>query len=225
MALTVSPTSVKTGGTVTVKWTGSSTTNTYAPYLYIFDADGNTAYSCQVSSGISVSVPISFAAGVYTCEVWLFGTSFDESVTLTVKANKLPTAPTSITVPELRAGKSVTISWGSSTDPDGTISLYELYRQVDGGAWTRIARTWSQSATDTVQDGWTTVAYRVRAKDDSNAYSDYTTSAVMEVKPASSMAVNINGVERELEMYCAVDGIVRLIDGVAAVDGVGREIF
>lgn len=42
---------------------------------------------------------------------------------------------------------------------------------------------------------------------------------------SAGTTVAIDGVERELEMYCAVDGIVRPINGVAAVDGVGREIF
>ena len=47
---------------------------------------------------------------------------------------------------------------------------------MDSGDWTEVYRGTNLSYTDTITRGWATVAYRVRAYDDRNAYSGYAES-------------------------------------------------
>ena len=57
----------------------------------------------------------------------------------TIIWNNAPTTPPSITVPEdVRSGKGLTVSWAASVDPDSDAVSYELERQYNSGAWSKI---------------------------------------------------------------------------------------
>lgn len=92
--------------------------------------------------------------------------------------NQAPTKPSYINVPtSVYGGKSATIDWGASTDPDGNLSGYILQRKVGTGSWTQIYKGANRSYADSITYGWTTVQYRVCAYDSQGATSDYQTSA------------------------------------------------
>lgn len=94
------------------------------------------------------------------------------------KINIAPPKPASITVPAtLSSGASAVIKWSAVTDPNGDSVTYQVQRKVDNGNWTTIkSSTASTNYTDTIGANWSTVAYRVRAKDADGAYSGYTES-------------------------------------------------
>lgn len=96
-----------------------------------------------------------------------------------IQWNSAPTTPPGITVPDtVRSGKTATVSWAASVDPESDNVSYELQR------WNNNTNTWVQvyagSAVTYNDTGVTTamdqVAWRVRAKDSHGAYSAYTTS-------------------------------------------------
>lgn len=94
--------------------------------------------------------------------------------------NKSPASPSRITIPEtIRGGEDISISWSTATDPDGKIGGYELERQWDGtGSWTQIYKGSKTTYSDPIPQGeHTSVTYRVRAYDEYDTYSSYTTSA------------------------------------------------
>lgn len=101
----------------------------------------------------------------------------------TIIWNNNPNTPPSITVPEIvRSGKNLTVTWSSSIDPDGDTVSYELERQYNGGGWSKVYSGSATTYTDTgITGSMNTVAYRVRAKDSKDAYSDYTTSPTRSV--------------------------------------------
>ena len=103
--------------------------------------------------------------------------TLSNSGSVTVVNNAAPSTPASITVPnEVNGGNNLSVTWGASSDPDGNLEGYILERQVDSGDWTEVYRGTNLSYTDTITRGWATVAYRVRAYDDRNAYSGYAES-------------------------------------------------
>ena len=92
--------------------------------------------------------------------------------------NQAPTKPSYINVPtSVYGGKSATIDWGASTDPDGNLSGYILQRKVGTDSWTQVYKGANRSYADSITYGWTTVQYRVCAYDSQGATSDYQTSA------------------------------------------------
>lgn len=116
--------------------------------------------------------------------------SYKSSSQVPVINNNPPTVPASITVPnEVTGGGKLTITWGASTDSDGNLSGYALERQFDSGDWSEIFRGNSLNFTDTITKGWASVAYRVRAYDDRNAYSGYITSETRTVNNNTPPAI------------------------------------
>lgn len=102
----------------------------------------------------------------------------DSDGAYTIIWNRPPTTPPSITVPDgVQGGKTLSISWGASTDEDSNLSGYKLERSVDGGAYSQIYAGINRSFTDNITFGWATVQYRVKAYDSAGAESAYQTSA------------------------------------------------
>lgn len=96
----------------------------------------------------------------------------------TIIWNRPPTTPSGITVPsKVQAGKTIEITWGTSTDPDGNSVGYVLERRIDNGQFTQVYRGINRTYTDNVIKGWESVTYRVKAYDSNAAESDYSTSA------------------------------------------------
>lgn len=146
----------------------------------------------------------------------------------TIVWNNAPTTPPSITVPEdVRSGKGLTVSWAASVDPDTDAVSYELERQYNGGAWSKIYDGAATQFTDTITTAMNSVAYRVRAKDSKNAYSGYTTSPTRTV--THNVDPTVSGTDQNLGtitsppsyQYTVNDGdeadtleIVESLDGV-----------
>lgn len=91
--------------------------------------------------------------------------------------NTAPSAPSVLNVPSTIYGsKSNAISWSAVSDPDGDSVTYTLECSVGGGAYTQLYRGTSTVYAHLVPFGTTSLQYRVKATDPSNASSAYTTS-------------------------------------------------
>ncbi len=107
----------------------------------------------------------------------LVSDSPDSDGAYTIIWNRAPSTPPSLTVPTtVRGGQSLTVTWGTSTDADGNLSGYVLERQYNGGAWSQLYKGIAKTYTDTITQGWESVAYRVKAYDSAGAESAYSTS-------------------------------------------------
>ena len=101
----------------------------------------------------------------------------DSDGAYTIIWNRAPSTPPSLTVPTtVRGGQTLTVTWGTSTDADGNLSGYILERQNNGGAWKQLYKGINKTYTDTITQGWESVAYRVKAYDSAGAESAYSTS-------------------------------------------------
>ena len=120
----------------------------------------------------------------------------------TIVYNRDPSVPPSITVPEaIDGGKTTTVTWGGSTDPDGNLTGYKLERQVDGGSWAQIYAGSARTYTDSITFGWVSVAYRVKAYDTDGAESGYKTSSTITVH--NNQDPVISGTDRGLGTFGA----------------------
>ena len=92
-----------------------------------------------------------------------------------IQWNQPPTTPSSISHGTPRAGQSLTITTGGSTDPEGDAISYVWERRVDSGAYTQIGITTAKSIVDTVPSSGTNYQVRVKAVDANGAESAYRT--------------------------------------------------
>ena len=178
------PDSINGGDTITISWTASTDAeNNLEGYIAERSTDGGSAWS-QIYQGSATSTTNTVAAGttsvmyrVKAYDTQGVSSGYRTSGSVTVVNNAAPSTPASITVPnEVNGGNNLSVTWGASSDPDGNLEGYILERQVDSGDWTEVYRGTNLSYTDTITRGWATVAYRVRAYDDRNAYSGYAES-------------------------------------------------
>ena len=120
----------------------------------------------------------------------------DSDGAYTIIWNRAPSAPGSINVPtKVLSGQKIDVTWGISTDEDGSVSGYILERKVDSGSWTQVYKGINRTYTDTASVTWQTVAYRVKAYDNNGAESEYTTSparAVVHNTPPAISGTNTN---------------------------------
>lgn len=92
-----------------------------------------------------------------------------------IQWNQPPTTPSSISHGTPRAGQSLTITTGGSTDPEGDAISYVWERRGDSGAYTQIGITTAKSIVDTVPSSGTNYQVRVKAVDANGAESAYRT--------------------------------------------------
>ena len=92
-----------------------------------------------------------------------------------IQWNQPPTTPSSISHATPQAGKSLTITTGGSTDPEGNAIKYVWERRVDSGNYVQIGITTAKSITDTVPTSGTKYQVRVKAVDANGAESAYRT--------------------------------------------------
>ena len=92
-----------------------------------------------------------------------------------IQWNQPPTTPSSISHGTPRAGQSLTITTGGSTDPEGNAISYVWERRVDSGTYTQIGITSEKSVVDTVPSSGTNYQVRVKAVDSNGAESAYRT--------------------------------------------------
>lgn len=115
----------------------------------------------------------------------------DSDGAYTIIWNRAPSAPGSISVPtQILSGQSVAVTWGISTDEDGSVSGYILERKTNDGSWTQVYKGINRAYTDTASANWQSVAYRVKAYDNAGADSAYTTSPVRAVTHNTPPAIS-----------------------------------
>lgn len=108
--------------------------------------------------------------------------SDDNDVVVTPTTNSTPTAPAPITSPvSITVGNTITISCGNATDPDGDVLTYIFERAYNGGTWSVVQSSASQTFSETALDGWATVKYRVKAQDSAGNASGYITGETITV--------------------------------------------
>ena len=142
-------------------------------------------YACYGSSGVR---PLcNLQSGI------LVSNDTDSDGAYTIEWNQPPTTPTGITVPtKVQAGKTVEITWGSSTDPEGNSVGYTLERKVDERSYDRIYKGINRSYQDTITKGWQKVSYRVKAYDNYGLESGYATSNERMVNNNEDPVINSN---------------------------------
>lgn len=144
----------------------------YADFARSVYSDGSLSgyIACRGYCGVRPALNLSSSL--------LVSDSTDANGCYTFVWNQAPTKPSYINVPTyVYGGKSATIDWGASTDPDGNLSGYILQRKVGTGSWTQVYKGANRNYADSITYGWTTVQYRVCAYDSQGATSDYQTSA------------------------------------------------
>ncbi len=157
----------KYNGSATSWWTRSPKRSSVY-YVWCVYSDGNyNGWSCDDTSGVRPAFVLSSTLSVS-----------DDG---TVSTNEPPTAPGSIEVTGIVGGGSATITLTAATDPDGTVASYVYERSVDGGQFVRFANVNSLTTTDSVQNGWGTVAYRAAAVDNYGSQGPYITSETFTV--------------------------------------------
>ena len=191
------PSTIQGGSTITISWgTSTDAESNLEGYILERSTDGGNAWS-QIYQGTSTSttntVPFGTGSVMYRVKAYDsdgLSSGYKTSSRVTVKNNTAPTAPNGITVPNtVLGGSTLTITWGAAADQDGNLSGYSLERQVDGGSWSAIYSGNTLSYTDTITKGWAKVAYRVRAYDSDNAYSEYVTSPERTVNNNTAPAI------------------------------------
>ena len=178
----------------------NSSLNANSPWWYwLIDAYASYSYAVR---GVYTGGPLSSNSACYgdsgvrpLCNLSssiLVSDSPDSDGAYTLTWNRAPSTPPSLTVPTtVRAGQSLTVTWGTSTDADGNLSGYVLERQHDSGAWTQLYKGINKTYTDQITAGWQNVAYRVKAYDSAGAESAYSTSPTRTV--INNMPPTISG--------------------------------
>lgn len=179
------PQTIRGGDTITVSWgAASDAQGNLEGYILERSTNGGSSWS-QIYQGSALSTTNTVQFGTYSVMYRVkaydsegLQSGYKTSSQVTVINNTAPTAPGSITVPEtVLAGGTVSISWTAATDSQGDALTYQLERSTNGGStWTKIYDGGQLAYTDTINQSWTTVRYRVRAYDVYTAYGPYTTS-------------------------------------------------
>lgn len=111
--------------------------------------------------------------------------------------NSAPNTPSSISVPSaVKGGETITVMWGTASDPDGNLTGYILEKKTDNAGFTQIYKGSSRSLSDTIIVGSNTVQYRVRAYDSYGKVSSYRTSSIITV--TNNSAPEISGRDSDL---------------------------
>lgn len=140
--------------------------------------------------------------------------------------NTAPSAPSILNVPTISGGKSNAISWSNVSDPDGDAVTYTLECSVNGGAYSVLYTGTSTAYAHLVPFGTTSVQYRVKATDPSNASSAYTTSTSRTVinnnAPVISGSDSNLGVKSEgfTGTYTVTDANNNTVTVTESIDGV-----
>jgi len=196
------PENVQSGSSLTISWSTPTVDSdaSIKSYTIARSTDGGSSYTNLSSSLTSTSytdtVPTSGTSlryRVYVTDSLGDISSWAYSNTATIIYNSAPTVPSSITVPSIvDVGDSISISWGTSTDTDGNLSGYKLYRSSDSGSTYNLIYTGTgTSYTDTTTDSDYSVIYRVCAYDSDGAASDYRTASATTVNHAPAAPATI----------------------------------
>ena len=201
-AVTV-PDDIDDGTTITISLT-PNTGKTFGgtisyTYQYRYNGGSWQTLSTTTATTVSLAVPKDQYSTLevrvraqddmgFTSNTWV------SSGVKTIIANQPPTAP-GISVENVYIGNELEVTLTAATDPDGTVASYVLQRRIDGGAWTQVQAGTSMTYTETVSDGWGTVAYRAAAVDNEGLQGPWATSQTFDVNPGW---VIISGPENDL---------------------------
>lgn len=183
------PSSAYKGTSINVSWPIASDYDNNVTH-YILERSQNEALPwTQVLSDNVTSFADTAPAGINSVryrvkavDSYSEESEYTTSSMVTIINNYPPSAPGSIEASNVVINESATITWGASTDSDGTISSYVLEHRVDGGPFTQIYTGTALTYSDAIGAEWGTVTYRVKAIDDYGDSSEYTTSSVIEVQ-------------------------------------------
>ena len=183
------PSSAYKGTSINVSWPAASDYDNNVTH-YILERSQNEALPwTQVLSSNVTSFVDTAPAGINSVryrvkavDSYSEESEYTTSSMVTIINNYPPSAPGSIEASNVVINESATITWGASTDSDGTISSYVLEHRVDGGPFTQIYTGTALTYSDAIGAEWGTVTYRVKAIDDYGDSSEYTTSSVIEVQ-------------------------------------------
>lgn len=219
----------------------TSSFNTSAPwYWWLCDAYASSSYDVR---GVRSSGAMSWSNAYYgywgvrpLCNLSssiLVSDTTDSDGAYTIVWNRAPTTPPNIDVPtDVRGGKNLTVTWGTSTDADNNLSGYILERQYNGGTWAQVYKGINRTYTDAITFGWNNVAYRVKAYDSAGAESGYQTSATRTV--INNTAPTISGSDSNLgtktgafnQAYTITDpDSGQTITATEKIDGVQKRSF
>ena len=155
--------------------TPSPTQNGYVYYIHN-DGSGDalTAPACH-GRGLRPALCLSYNTSV--------SDTVDEDGCYVIVENTAPPSPININLPSTIRGDGLnTISWSQVTDPDGDSIYYELECTYSGySGFSLIYQGTATSYTHLVDGSRNSIQYRVRALDGRGRYSDYTTSASVNI--------------------------------------------
>lgn len=140
-----------------------------ADYVRSVNSDGSLSYSGAWYGHRGVRPALFLAPDT------LVSDTTDTDGAYIIQWNQPPTTPSSISRGTPRAGQSLTITTGGSTDPEGDAISYVWERRVDSGAYTQIGITSAKFIVDTVPSSGTNYQVRVKAVDANGAESAYRT--------------------------------------------------
>ncbi|RKJ60684.1 fibronectin type III domain-containing protein, partial [Butyricicoccus sp. 1XD8-22] len=192
------PDKINGGNTITVSW-GASTDaeGNLEGYIVERSVDGGSVWKqIYQGSGRSTTNTVAFGTASVMYRVKAYDTEglqsgWRTSQQITVLNNNAPSAPGSIAVPEMvNAGQAFVVTWSAASDSDGDLAGYSLERQLNGGSWAEVYNGVALAYTETLEKGWNTVAYRVRAYDAHTAYSGYATSPTRTVNNNSAPMIS-----------------------------------
>jgi hypothetical protein len=140
----------------------------------------------------------------------------------TVIHNQSPLAPGYINIPfNVYGTVQADISWGTASDPDGYIVGYSLERKYDNGPWAEIFSGAGLNYGDMISMEHNTVQYRVRAKDDKEAYSPYMTSVTRNISHTPPPVITLD--DGDLGVFADTAPIVTFT--ISKTDSAGIVIY
>lgn len=106
------------------------------------------------------------------------------------ETNRRPSNPSYLSVPsEILEGSNISVSWGSSSDPDGDSITYRVEKSIDNGSYSQVYSGSDTSCSDFVPNGAKTVRYRLDVFDGYSSSLGYVYSNTIKVNPRNSAPV------------------------------------
>lgn len=207
-------------------------------YQYSYSTDGGNTWTNagSVTTATSKTITIPANAAQFQARVLASDDLGFTSSTYVYGENETtkhaPTAPAYVTIPnDVYPGEEFEISWGASTDPDGDLAGYQVYKVYDGKTGSSNWQLVSSNATgtslmDSVIEGHTSVRYMVWAKDSLGFTSSVTSSNTAIIGKIKAYATVGGKLRAGAKMYPTVGGKIRQIQkGYATVGGKIRKMF
>lgn len=228
------PGTVKPGESFPVSWSASADPDgNLSGYEVQRAYDGGSSWTTVSSDTAGTSVTDAVEKGHTSVQYRVRAKDADGltsawtcSNTASIYIDQAPTAPSSVTIPgTVYPGRSFTVRWGASTDPDGDLSAYEVQRAYNGGSsWAGVAASvQGTSLTAAVGRGYASVRYRVRARDAGGLTSAWTYSNTGKVQNIGAYVGVGDKARRAAKLYVGVDGKARrVLRGYVGVNGKAR---